>query len=307
MSNPPHPAAAAAAAQPWHLAGALVALKRAVDSHWPKRDKRSDGGIGDERHRDRGNRVRPQSVAEQHRPGLRLRRRRHRLACGSRSSSDWPAGAGTAGSPGSTGDTSDNGYVIHRGLITAPDFSRWLPYDGRNRHAGIVHVSVTRDPGGYEDAGPWAFIERPVPAVPAAAGGPAAAGAGAPRRRSPGNAAPAGAAPRTTTRCARSPATPRPGTTPPAPAPASARSSATAAPASAGCRRSSIGCSRSTPRWCVDGDYGPNTAAVVEEFARRSACDPNTPADDRDGLADADGNNVGPRIARALDRYGIDL
>jgi hypothetical protein len=55
----------------------------------------------------------------------------------------------------------------------------------------------------------------------------------------------------------------------------------------------------------IDGAYGPETAAVLEELAHRAAQDPNTPAADLDGLRGADGNSVGPRLARCFARYGM--
>jgi peptidoglycan hydrolase-like protein with peptidoglycan-binding domain len=44
----------------------------------------------------------------------------------------------------------------------------------------------------------------------------------------------------------------------------------------------------------VDGVWGPATTAALAEFAHRS------------GIADADGRNIGPRIAAALHRDGFD-
>jgi hypothetical protein len=58
-----------------------------------------------------------------------------------------------------------------------------------------------------------------------------------------------------------------------------------------------------------DGVYGQETAAVVAEFAHREAHDPATPPPhaDVEGLEDADGENVGRRIAAAFVRDGIRL
>jgi len=54
-----------------------------------------------------------------------------------------------------------------------------------------------------------------------------------------------------------------------------------------------------------DGNYGPRTAAVLDEFSERAAHDGVTPVGDRQALIDSDGEDVGPRTARALDRYGV--
>jgi hypothetical protein len=168
---PPHPAAAAAAAPPppWRLAGSLVSLKAAIDAHWPGRDKRSDGGIGDARHAARGRRVRSQSVAEQHDPGRRLhrhparhhRRRRpvaRRVPAAGRRRRRPPAGR------------QERGRQRQRVRDLQPPHHRArLQPVGRLRrpdpHTTHVHVSVTRDPAGYDDGGPWAFLTQ-VPQHP---------------------------------------------------------------------------------------------------------------------------------------------
>lgn len=58
-----------------------------------------------------------------------------------------------------------------------------------------------------------------------------------------------------------------------------------------------------------DGIYGEQTAGVVEEFSHREATDPTTPppAADVDGLLHSDGDDVGPRTARAFLRDGLTL
>lgn len=49
-----------------------------------------------------------------------------------------------------------------------------------------------------------------------------------------------------------------------------------------------------------DGEYGHETAAVLEEFSHRAAHETQTPAGDRAGLASSDGEDVGPKTAHAL-------
>ena len=46
----PAPAAVGAKIKPWHLAASLVALRAEIDARWPRRDRASDGAIGDARH-----------------------------------------------------------------------------------------------------------------------------------------------------------------------------------------------------------------------------------------------------------------
>jgi hypothetical protein len=54
-----------------------------------------------------------------------------------------------------------------------------------------------------------------------------------------------------------------------------------------------------------DGVYGTQTAAVLDEYAEREAHEADTPRADRTGLHDADGRNIGPRLARALHHDGL--
>jgi hypothetical protein len=256
---PPHPAAAAA--QSWHLAGSLVALKRDVDAHWPGRDKRSDGGIGDEAHQAKGS-------ATDHNPWLNNTVRAYDFTVAQAGVNGidgaWFAEqlrqAGQAGDyrlSGNTGDTADNGYVIYNRKITSPDFSRWVDYNGPDPHTNHVHVSVTRLVAGYEDLSAWAFLQgHPILATPAAVGAGAvqAVPPAPPARRCPSSARTRATPPRrrrrpwpTSTAPSRR-ATRRPVTTRSAPAPRSARSSATRAPGSRSCRGSSTATSRCTPR-----------------------------------------------------------
>jgi hypothetical protein len=300
---PPH--RAAALAQTWHLAGALVSLKRGVDGHWPKRDKRSDGGIGDEAHQKKGSR-------SDHNPWLNRTVRAYDFDVDG-IDEKWLAEqlrlAGLAGDrrlAGRSGDVSDNGYVIYfdvdlgRPLITSPDFTRWLEYDG-DPHKNALHVSVTREPAGYEDARPWDFLLVVSPVV---------------TPRPPAPAAPAGYGPTPGNSAAQAPhpdgdpVTPEPNYPPPG---ADATGTGAGYRAQFGNLGPNVaelqsGLNSVFPLYSqliVDGDYGPNTAAVVEELAKRASSDPATPEGDRAGLADADGNNVGPRLARALVRYGV--
>jgi hypothetical protein len=131
-----------------HLAGSLVALKAAVDAHWPGRDTRSDGGIGDPRHQAEGNK-------SDHNPWLNDTVRAYDFTV------TQPGIHGVDG-PWLTG----GGYVIYDKHITAADFSHWTPYTG-DPHTNHVHVSVTRSPGGYEYTGAWAFLATaPLPSPP---------------------------------------------------------------------------------------------------------------------------------------------
>jgi hypothetical protein len=297
---PPHPAALAATS--WHLAGALVALKRDVDVHWPKRDKASDGGIGDARHQALG-------AGSDHNPWLHNTVRAWDFDVDG-INAPWVAEqlrlAGAAGDRRMAGGptTDDNGYVILNGHITSPDFSRWVAYDG-DPHTGHLHVSVTRDPAGYEDASPWAFLAA-VPLTPGStvpASTPAPAGYGP----HPGNGAHLAPYPDA------DPAVDEPGFPDPGHDAIGAGAGFRAQIGNEGARVAQM--QKELNEVCpaysalvVDGVYGRETAAVVEEFAHRVADgDPGCPPDDRDGLRAADGNTVGPRVARAFYRLGVQV
>jgi hypothetical protein len=296
---PPHPAKATAT--DWHLAGALVSLKASVDRQWPKRDKASDGGIGDAAHQKRGS-------ASDHNPWLNNTVRAYDFDADGINAA-WLAEqlrlAGQRGDRRLAGGptTDDNGYVIYNGHITAPDFSRWVPYGGSNPHTKMVHVSVTRDPGGYEDAGPWGFLAAAPLHPPAEASRPAPATNG--RGPHPGNTAAEAPYPDDDP-VVDEPGFPDPGQDAHG---TGAGFRAQIGNVGAGVRRLQEGLNTFAPRYshlAVDGDYGPETAAVVEDFARRVADgDPGCPDGDREGLRAADGNTVGPRIARAFQRVGI--
>jgi hypothetical protein len=247
-----------------HLAGALVSLGAAVNEHWPKRDHASDGFIGDARHVAEGS-------GSDHNPWLN-----HTVRAGDFDSdginADWFAEQlrqlGAAGDPRLAG----GGYVIWNRKVTAPDFSHWLDYHGADDHTGHVHVSLSRNPAGYEDArSPWAFFASTAqqPAHPARVWAPGkdATGHDAGFRAHYGDEGPEVA-------------------------------------------ELQHELNQKFPAYShldEDGVYGQQTAAVLDQFSERAAADPHLPATaaDRQALRDSDGRDVGPRTARALDHYGV--
>lgn len=253
------------------LCGALVTLKAQLNAANPNRDKTSDGFIGDARHLAAG-------TASDHNPWW------HNLVRGGDFdkdgiNADWLAEqlrlAGAAGDARLTG----GGYVIWNGHITTPDFQHWVPYTG-DPHTGHVHVSMSRHDG-CEDTRPWAFLTLAAPVAPPADPGPI-------RPAPPAPAAPVWTGP-------------------------DARGAGEAFRADLGNNGGRVQAmqrelNRIFPAYSrleEDGEYGPLTAGVIAEFCHRAAQDPNTPEGDRAGLEQSDGQNVGPRGARAFLRYGV--
>jgi hypothetical protein len=147
----------------WRLARALVSLRAGVDARWPGRDKRSDGTIGDARHS-------AASKSSDHNPwvvvsGVGVVRALDIDVDGI--DAGWYAEQlrvlGAAGDSRLTG-----GYVIFNRRITKRDYSGWNVYTGKNPHTSHVHVSLSRDPSGFDDPRPWGFLATTEPAPPPA-------------------------------------------------------------------------------------------------------------------------------------------
>lgn len=153
----------------WRLARALVSLRDGVNARWPNRDKASDGTIADAAHATR---------VSDHNPWLKV------AGVGVVRALDtdvdgidaaWFAeqlrALGAAGDSRLTG----GGYVIFNHRITRADWAGWATYTGTNPHTKHVHVSLSRNPGGFDDPRPWGFLAATPPA-PAPATAPAAPG-----------------------------------------------------------------------------------------------------------------------------------
>jgi hypothetical protein len=254
----------------WYAATPLITLRDALNKHWPHRDHGSDGFIGDERHA---------AIKSDHNPDP------HSTPPGCVRGGDFDADGINAGwvaehlrQLGAAGDTrlAHGGYVIFDRKITAPDFSYWMPYEGpgKDPHTGHLHVSTAR--GADRDNRGWPFLEvdqaaasSPAPDHPGRAPKHDATGHGAAFRAELGDQGPA-------------------------------------------VERLQSELNDFAPGYsdlAEDGIYGPATAAVVAEFAHREAHDPATPPPhaDLDDLEDADGRNVGPRIAASFVRDGLRL
>jgi hypothetical protein len=254
------PKAPAWARQPSQLCGACETLRDSLNVHWPHRDHTSDGFIGDAAHLAAG-------PGTDHNPWLN-----HKVRAGDFDvdgiDAQWLAEQlrllGAAGDHRLAG----GGYVIYNRLITPSDFSRWLPYTGADPHTSHVHVSFSRNPAGYDDRGPWHFLDVAVqPEHPGRVWAPGkdATGADAGFRAHYGDEGPK-------------------------------------------IEHLQEELNEHYPAYShleVDGVYGPKTAEVLDEFSERAAHEAQTPAADRAALSASDGKDVGPRTARALDSRGL--
>lgn len=290
MTTPDSHAAAAAehaAKIPPHVAGSLVALHDAVDIHWPNRDHSSDGIVGDARHQAENGPEGPGSGSD-HNAWLNNTYRAEDFTATHRRDDgtivhgiDGPWFAEQLRVLGHYGDPRlvGGGYVIWDGQITSPDFTHWQHYTGSDPHTSHVHVSVTRHAPQYEYGGLWSFLAaKPTP-------------------RQPTLPTPA----------------PAPHVDPPPPTGHDATGRGGDFRADFGdegpeVRELQHDLNAFAPAYAdlvEDGVYGQHTADAVEEFGHRSALEHHTPDADRPSLAGADGRNVGPRLAAALNRDGL--
>jgi hypothetical protein len=133
---------------PWRIAKSLLKLRRQLNAAYPKRDKKSDGSIGDAAHASR---------SSDHNPWV----------------FDGRYGVVTAIDI----DDDVNGkdtiqpivdaickskdrrvkYIIYQGKITVKgtQLQRWKAYNGPNPHNSHVHISVFPNRALYDDESPW--------------------------------------------------------------------------------------------------------------------------------------------------------
>jgi hypothetical protein len=290
------------------LAPALEKLRAQINAHWPKRDHGSDGTIGDAAHLAEGD-------DSDHCPWLDHTVRAIDVDVDGIDAA-WLAESlrrsGHAGDHRLTG----GGYVIYAGKITTPDFSAWVHYAGADPHTSHVHVSATRNPSGFRDTSPWAFLDG----TPAPTRQPRHPGPVKPVRPiADGEQVPA-VGPHAGNTAAQAPAPvvdvdgPEPGREY-APAGHDAIGTGDGFRAQFGnegpkVKKLQAELNRQYPAYSQideDGVYGENTAGVVEDFARRVAADPHCPDEYRDALQKAHGDNVGPALAAVFPMYGVDV
>lgn len=138
----------------WRNCHTSVVLINEINALFPKRDKSSDGTIGDAAHASRKSDHNPWVViTDTNGKTIGIVRARdidkdgvpvaaifeHLRQLGARRDSRlWPGG-----------------YLIFKSAITAPDFSGWRKYTGSNPHDKHGHVSFSTNRAGYDSTLPW--------------------------------------------------------------------------------------------------------------------------------------------------------
>jgi hypothetical protein len=257
------------AAGPWRSAVCLDVLFGEADAHAPRRNRATDGRIGNPAHAAQGD-------ASDHNPWL-IHDGRGIVRAGDLTNDpalELPAAferLRAAAAAGRLPQVLGGGYAILNGRITAEDWAGWRTYRGPNPHVSHGHVSVSLNPAQFDSRAPWGIFApapapppapRPAPKPPAPpvspAGpgwtGPDLTGTGLGLRGDHGDNGPRVAALQRFWRTRY---------------PAYAKGLA------------------------VDGWWGDATSRVCREFAHRSM------------VRTADGRNIGPQLARKLTQAGF--
>lgn len=144
----------------WRNCNASIALVNEINARWPKRDKTSDGTIGDAAHATRESDHNPWVIVD----GVGVVRARDVDKDGIDAA--WIVEElrkkGAAGDPRLAG----GGYVIFNRRITSPDFKTWKAYNGTNPHDKHFHVSFSLNRAGYDSNAAWNLGAPPATKFP---------------------------------------------------------------------------------------------------------------------------------------------
>jgi hypothetical protein len=254
---------------PWRPAGAIVQLFTEANAANPGRDKSSDGTIGDARHAGGGPGT-PSWAASDHNPWLVV------AGVGVVRAGDVDTDglnlvaavevARAKAAAGQLPQLVGGGYVILHGKITAPDFSGWRQYRGTDPHVTHAHFSTSTDPARFDARDPWGIFGPVTPPAPPPP---------PPPPRPPVWTGPDLRGRGPSLRGERGANGPR------------------VAALQDGLARTFPAYRHAHGQLVADGWWGDITAAWLAEFGHRS------------GIPEADGANVGPKLALALWRAGV--
>ncbi|WP_163168118.1 hypothetical protein [Arthrobacter sp. Alg241-R88] len=145
----------------WRVARSLDALLGEVNAHAPRRNKASDGSIGDAAHATRSSDHNPWVVFGGQ--GIvRARDFTHDPANGL-DCQDLANALASLIAVGGHPACRSGAYVIWRGRIYSFDrrHEGWRPYSGSNPHNHHLHLSVATDPAGFDSILPWGVFVDP--------------------------------------------------------------------------------------------------------------------------------------------------
>lgn len=149
------------AAAAWRPAPAIIQLFAEAGAANPRRDRRSDGIVGDLRH---------QARKSGHNPDAR-----GVVVAGDLDVDGLPMAAAVerARVAALEGRLPQLAFIIYAARITSRDFTAWLEYEGDNPHVTHGHWEVAHDPKRADDARPWnvwtaprSTTPRPAPTTP---------------------------------------------------------------------------------------------------------------------------------------------
>lgn len=133
----------------WRNCNASIRLLDFVNARWPKRDRSSDGTIGDAAHATR---------SSDHNPWIKVAGTGVvRARDIDKDGIDAPWLAEELRKMGERGDPrlAGGGYIIFNKRITSPDFKGWKAYTGSNPHDKHMHVSFSQNQAGFDSNAPW--------------------------------------------------------------------------------------------------------------------------------------------------------
>lgn len=147
-------------ADPWRNCTASLTLIAEVNARWPRRDKASDGTIGDAAHASRTSDHNPW-IKKSPPPNMGIVRARDIDVDGVDMAwlMEHLRQLGQRGDKRLTG----GGYLIFNRRITKPDFTGWKAYTGANPHTSHGHISFTRDPGAFDSTATWGIAVTVAP------------------------------------------------------------------------------------------------------------------------------------------------
>jgi hypothetical protein len=141
----------------WRVAKSLDKLRSQVNAQWPKRDKSSDGTIGDERH---------QASTSDHNPWVKDGKMG--VVTGMDITND-PTGGPVSNDLAETLKASRDPrikYIISNARICSGDAGPspwvWRKYSGANAHRHHVHISVKSEKSSYDSVRAWALEPKAV-------------------------------------------------------------------------------------------------------------------------------------------------